>query len=404
MTYIINKTDGNLLTTIPDGSFDSSTTSLTLIGKSSLKFGEAYNENVVKMLENFASTTAPENPMVGQIWYDTGTGRLKVYDGSLFRTGGGPLVSSVTPPTLVEGDMWIDTANKQLWFWNGTSLTLAGPVYKDNQGLSGFSVETVLDTAQRAKTICKLFVGNVLLGIFSKERFTPGQTIDQYVGDVNVGYNASTLANSVFYATTDKAKSIVTDTGDIKLSTQMVFNDEDAVITGSLTIQNNAGLTIGLTENIQQYIDGTDFKIESLITDSNMKLVVKRATGINTSESIDAITIIPATKRVGIFNSTPQKTLDVAGDIKTSNNLYVSGKIVETNPRPIALTMDISDLGGHPTVDDFIISQLDLIAPITDFDTGTIARILCTYLLTGTPTNRVVKTFQITGGVWTFVS
>jgi hypothetical protein len=63
MTYRINKTDGNQLTDIPDGTFDTNTTSLTLIGKNVTAFGEAYNENLVKLLENFASTSAPESAL-----------------------------------------------------------------------------------------------------------------------------------------------------------------------------------------------------------------------------------------------------------------------------------------------------------------------------------------------------
>jgi len=77
MTYRINKTDGNQLTDIPDGTFDTSTTSLTLIGKNVTAFGEAYNENLVKLLENFASSSAPESALKGQLWYDTGSGRIK---------------------------------------------------------------------------------------------------------------------------------------------------------------------------------------------------------------------------------------------------------------------------------------------------------------------------------------
>ena len=57
MTYTINKTDGNELTKIPDGTLDTSTTALTLIGRNSTSFGESVNENFVKLLENFASTS-----------------------------------------------------------------------------------------------------------------------------------------------------------------------------------------------------------------------------------------------------------------------------------------------------------------------------------------------------------
>ena len=50
MAYTINKTDGTVIATITDGTINNST-SLTLFGKSYSGFGEALNENLVKLLE-----------------------------------------------------------------------------------------------------------------------------------------------------------------------------------------------------------------------------------------------------------------------------------------------------------------------------------------------------------------
>ena len=58
MAYTINRTDGTIVTTITDGTVDN-TTSLQLFGKSFSGFGEGLNENLVKLLENAASTSAP---------------------------------------------------------------------------------------------------------------------------------------------------------------------------------------------------------------------------------------------------------------------------------------------------------------------------------------------------------
>ena len=56
MAYTINKTDGTVVATITDGTVNNST-SLTLFGKSYSGFGEALNENLVKLLENFLTFT-----------------------------------------------------------------------------------------------------------------------------------------------------------------------------------------------------------------------------------------------------------------------------------------------------------------------------------------------------------
>ena len=65
MAYQINKTDGTLLVQLVDGSIDTATTDITLIGRNYSGFGESINENFVKMLENFANTAAPSNPLTG---------------------------------------------------------------------------------------------------------------------------------------------------------------------------------------------------------------------------------------------------------------------------------------------------------------------------------------------------
>ena len=54
MAYQINKTSGALLVNLADGQIDVNSTDITLIGKNYSGFGEAINENFVKILENFA--------------------------------------------------------------------------------------------------------------------------------------------------------------------------------------------------------------------------------------------------------------------------------------------------------------------------------------------------------------
>ena len=79
MSYRINRTDGELLVDLTDGNIDTTSTNLTLIGKNYQGFGELVNENFVKLLENFASTSQPSNPVTGQVWYDKQDQRLKVF-------------------------------------------------------------------------------------------------------------------------------------------------------------------------------------------------------------------------------------------------------------------------------------------------------------------------------------
>ena len=141
MAYQINKTDGTLLVQLVDGSIDTATTDITLIGRNYSGFGESINENFVKMLENFANTSAPSNPLTGQLWWDKSEARLKVWNGTQFTSAGGPIVSS-SQPQMVAGDLWIDNLNNQLYFFDGSTIELAGPLYTKDQKKSGFEVAT----------------------------------------------------------------------------------------------------------------------------------------------------------------------------------------------------------------------------------------------------------------------
>ena len=114
MSYQLNKTDGTILTDLIDGQIDTESTNLTLVGKNYSGYGESFNENFIRLLENFANTAAPSNPLSGQIWWDTAEQRLKVYDGIGWKASGGPYVQA-TQPQMVAGDLWIDNLNNQIF-------------------------------------------------------------------------------------------------------------------------------------------------------------------------------------------------------------------------------------------------------------------------------------------------
>jgi hypothetical protein len=136
MPYILYKTNGNTLVTVDDGAVDA-TTSLTFVGKNYSGYGQPQNENFVKLLENFANTTAPTSPLQGQLWFNTNSSnsRLNVcFDGKSFKSLANvsyqetdPALSSSTQP--LDGDMWWNTGKKQLNAWNSDAGTwvIVGP-------------------------------------------------------------------------------------------------------------------------------------------------------------------------------------------------------------------------------------------------------------------------------------
>lgn len=78
MAYTIVKSDGTVLTTVPDGTINTTSTSIGLPGRNYAGYGQTLDTNFVHQLENFADTTPPSNPLRGQLWYNTNNSTLYV--------------------------------------------------------------------------------------------------------------------------------------------------------------------------------------------------------------------------------------------------------------------------------------------------------------------------------------
>jgi hypothetical protein len=95
MSYFVNKTDGTAIVVL-DGTKDTTSTSITLFGRLVQNYGDQTNENFVHLLENFALSTSPANPIVGQLWYDASVNNIKALNGSVWITVGSSIVGNVT--------------------------------------------------------------------------------------------------------------------------------------------------------------------------------------------------------------------------------------------------------------------------------------------------------------------
>jgi hypothetical protein len=239
MSYSINLTNGSPLINVNDGQIDQTKTDITLIGRNSSSYGLFINDNFIHMLENFANTSQPNNPLKGQLWFDTTQSRLKVYDGQNFKVSGGSLVSASAPSGIASGDIWINSETKQLFFNDGVQTTLAGPVYTSAQGPSGFVVENIVDTNGAEHTIVKLKVSDNLIGIFSDAAFTPATNI--------TGYTSSTQFIGNQLGSTLNVTQIITGTLSIGQTITGVGIIPNTKITGFLTGPGGTGVASGLT-------------------------------------------------------------------------------------------------------------------------------------------------------------
>jgi len=68
-----------------DGEYNFNTC-LTLFGKNVSNFGPSFWTNILRKLENYSNATAPENPLEGQLWYDSQNNVMKINVGKNYDT------------------------------------------------------------------------------------------------------------------------------------------------------------------------------------------------------------------------------------------------------------------------------------------------------------------------------
>ena len=330
MSITVNKTDGTILTTLIDGTVDQST-DLTLIGRNFSGFGEYLNEDFVKLLENFSSVSAPERPIVGQIWYDKSEARLKVYTGLVggWKAAGGTLVSQNSPLAFTTGDLWIDSVEQQLHFYDGTNLLLAGPIWKKSQGKTGFESETLLDQQKNPYPVLIMYVNDFVMGIFSARAFTPVPALTGFTSLIK-GYNTNSSVASIFDVTVTNAQKF-----GGALPTLYLRSDIDSTMSGQLYIQNSGGVTVGPSQNGRlslltkvgdSYVSTNTLSLENNVDDGDIALKTNNIDGTNYHIYAKA-----SSNFLGIYTTSPTATMDVNGDVRVRGNLTVEGDQVTMN-------------------------------------------------------------------------
>lgn len=313
MAYIVNKTDGTAVVTITDGTIDN-TTSLTLFGKSYSGFGELLNEDLVKLLENSASTSAPSAPLKGEVWFDTTVNQLKVYDGTSFKPSGGAKSQSSAPTSPSAGDLWVDSDDSQLYFYNGSAFVLAGPVYTSGQTLSGFKIETVTNDSAVSKVIASMYSGNTRVAILSAEGFTPGAAITGFA-TISAGITLNSTLGAVFSGTTTSTthvnvSSTTNTSASIIAGGNFLRADAADTTTGAITIAADTGLLVGAGSDLRLTVSDIHATIANVSEDGNLSVQINDG----------GVTKTP----IAITGSTGN--IAVTGDVTITGNLSVSGE------------------------------------------------------------------------------
>ena len=312
MAYTINRTDGTVVTTITDGTVDN-TTSLQLFGKSFSGFGEGLNENLVKLLENAASTSAPTAPLKGELWFDTTTNQLKVYDGTSFKPTGGAKTSSTQPTSPSAGDLWHDSSNDQLFLYTGSAFLLVGPVFTSGQTLSGFQIETLASSGGN-KVVASMYAGNTRVAILSKETFTPSVTQSGFA-EIKAGFTLNSTLGAVFEGTNTQASAIdvsgTTNTsGTLIAGGNFLRADAADTTTGRITIDSDNGLVVGDAQELSVTVSSNDITVAQTSQDKDIKFTVNDG----------GVTKTPLTL------TGADGGIDMTGDLTITGNLIISGE------------------------------------------------------------------------------
>ena len=326
MAYTVNHTDvankGSI--TVEDNTINQQT-SLSLPGRNTTAYGTAIAENFLHLLENFANSTAPNNPTEGQLWYDNtaGVDQLKLYDGTTWISASGLKKATTAPGAAqsVTGDLWVDTDNQQLYLYTGSGWVLVGPQFSD--GLStGVKPESITGTNNVSYTCLIVEISAKVLAIYSTAAFTPKTTIQGFT-TINPGFNLSTAditgaGAGKYYGTAEKAEALVINNESIPAQNFM-RNDSTSQSLFPITVKNNGGITVGASSFFSVGVEGQAGIISHQTSGSNIDIRV------NNNGSATTVMRIDSTAKVGINNLSPDQALDVTGNIQLSNALLVEG-------------------------------------------------------------------------------
>jgi Phage Tail Collar Domain len=357
MPYTINFSDQRKANsiTVPDmpPGVNTLDTSLTLVGKNYPNYGQAFATDLVHLLENFAGPTPPQNPIEGQLWYDTSDVNnkvLRIMDGtasnarwpaanSIYQQGTDPRYASTQG--LKNGDIWVDTTNNQLKIYASSDWTLVGPTLASGGEKTG--PETVylqdINNPPNSYPVTLNWVGGAVTSIFANNSFTPRVVIDgfsQIAPGINLPNTGAKLSGNSTYATGLTVNNSTFDSSEFLRKndiTTPLSGTSGQLITGRIVwlhgtpIQGQSGIVLKndaqnpVTPNyVQLYMNGNDGYLLNNTVGGKLYLQLKQApivgSGMTTMVSVDNGT-------VGINTATSHATLDVFGSTRVFNTLTV---------------------------------------------------------------------------------
>ena len=390
MPYIVNFTDRENKSPITVFDNTSSTdTSLTFPGRNVTGYGQIIAENFLSLLENFASTNQPVNPVEGQLWYDStgGTQTLKIWDNTAWKAASG-IQKGVSQPSVETsklGELWVDTTNQQLRIFTGTRWILVGPVESSVGGLRyGPVIEKIADADNLDRFILTFYIADIPVIVFSKDSFTPKTLITGF-DIIKSGINISAPATSgeianfvggflpVLNGTARNAEALSISGVEVQAG-KFLRSDVINTTNFEIKIKNNNGISIGADETFKLSATATSSNIYNSSAGSSIDIQTNR-------NGIPATILRIVDDKLGINQSNPLEVLDIQGNAKITGSFITTNTAASTNLN----NGSIITQGGIAVAKNIIVGdgadvtgplQTNVIVPKTTntYDIGTVTR------------------------------
>jgi microcystin-dependent protein len=328
MPYTVKYTEeGNILKQdieVGDSTVDTRL-GVTFVGKNYSGYAAYVAENFLHLLENFAGPNQPDNPVEGQLWYDTnpGVNQLKVADATgVFVPAGGIKKGAVQPSTPQQGDLWVNTDTQQLNLFTGSTWIVVGPQF--SSGLrTGPESEVIRDINNDPHNVISFFSSDERVAIISKDAFIPKITysgfdvINQGINISSRDFNSNNAPNKL-WGTAEKSNALVVGTSTVAAA-NFLRSDTTSNSNFGINIRNDAGIAVG-----------PDLAT-SLTNSSGAAILYHKTSGSNIDIRVNnagvATTVIrvDSSTNVGINKTNPEESLDVNGKIKTNDSVVITG-------------------------------------------------------------------------------
>lgn len=370
MAYTINKFNGEELIVLEDGTIDTST-SLGLVGRNYVGYGETQNENYVFLLENFANDAPPSRALTGQIWFDSTNKVINTYNGTEWYPVGNAVVSDAEPSNPSEGQLWLVTPANQLFVYTNSSWNFIGPEAVPGFGTTRAKSTTIRDSTGIAQPVIQLLVNDVIIGICSATSFiiasanpidgfdviSKGLTISSTATvKGNLQGNASTASlletartiNGVAFSGGSNITIRSNTTNRLIAGDYILGSDFDGSALQTWSVDASSANAIGKVV-VRNSAGG--FAAGTITADlvGNVTGNVTATTGTSRFNIVEATTFIGATLTGNAFSATRLQTprningvsfsgtqdIVVTANAQTLSGTFINGTVVESNLRTV---------------------------------------------------------------------